>query len=98
MPKQVQNKGDEAPIKIHNFDFFSKKYFSYILYFFSTLKEFIYFIWISDVKVMDNLVWGQSKHLLEKITCRIHFKMQFLQLKKNPRSLLCFLEQSHHWD
>jgi len=57
-----------------DFNFFLKDNF------FSTCKLLIRSIWTSDEKVKDNLVLGQSKHLLEKITYKIHFLIHFFTI------------------
>jgi len=48
------------------------------------------------MKVMNNLVLEESKHLLEKITCRICNFYNFK--KKNSHGLISLLEQSQHQD
>jgi len=61
MPNKLksQNKGNWATKKIHkNLNFFS---FHFLVdYIFSKWKALINFIWISNVKVMENLIFGQS--------------------------------------
>jgi len=53
---------------------FEFKFFFFVYYIFSTWKAFIHSIWICYEKVMDNLIFVAIKeHILEKITCRIHF-------------------------
>jgi len=79
---------------------FSWMYPSCRLYFCLCVK--LWFIPFGFVmrKLWTILFFGQLEHLLEKITFRIHFWMQFLQFfKKNfLHVLVFFLEQSHHWD
>jgi len=42
-----------------------------------TCQALIHSSWTSIEKTMDNLVFGQFEHLIENITYRINFLMQF---------------------
>jgi len=74
------------------------EFFSHRLYFCLHVK--LWFIPFVMRKLWTILFFRPLKHLLEKITCRIYFWMQFLQfnIKIVPHGLVCFLEQSHHWN
>jgi len=51
--------------KIFNFFFHVESIFDY-------MGRFASYYWTSDEKVMDNFVFGQSNHLLEKIIIGVH--------------------------
>jgi len=83
---------------LQNFELYFLNFFSHMSYFF--LFEDLWFIPFGFVmrKLFAILFFGHLEHLPKKITCRIHFWMQFLQFFK--KEVLCglvfLLKQSHH--